>query len=342
MEAGGEKERSIRRRAARKTAELLMVVLILATGFYPLISDAWNQRVSDQMIVQYRTSLWEYAEDGDIRETLLAAELFNQELLKAGGGMHCEPTKEEHRLYENALNVDGSGMMGYLEIPKIQVYLPIYHGTEDAVLAKGVGHLEGSSLPVGGDGTHAVLTGHRGLPSATLFTDLDQLEKDDTFTISVLGEELTYAVTEIRTVLPEETENLRIADGKDQVTLVTCTPYGVNTHRLLVTGTRKKELQQAQTMLSGETAGTTQNAANASNEWEPDSSINRRWYRRPALILGCTAAAAVAGICRFLWIWTIDLTRARRKKSPSRNGPRSIRRSRTANSRPWAGEERYE
>ncbi len=321
MEAGGEKERSIRRRAVRKTAELLMVMLILATGFYPLISDAWNQRVSDRMIVKYRNSLWEYADDGDIRGTLLAAGVFNQELLKAGGGMRCEPTEEEHRLYENALNVDGGGMMGYLEIPKIQVHLPIYHGTEDAVLAKGVGHLEGSSLPVGGDGTHAVLTGHRGLPAAALFTDLDQLDKGDTFTISVLEEKLTYSVTGIQTVLPEETENLRIADGKDQVTLVTCTPYGINTHRLLVTGIRQKELRQAQTMLPEETAGTTQNEANGTDESELDGDVKRRWYRRPTLILGCTAASAAAGTCRFVWIWTIDLARARRKKSPLAQRP---------------------
>ncbi len=321
MEAGREKEKSIRRCAVRKTAELLMVMLILATGFYPLISDAWNQSVSDRMIVRYRNSLWEYADDGNIREMLLTAELFNQELLKAGGGMRCEPTKEEHSRYENALNADRSGMMGYLEIPKIQVYLPIYHGTEDAVLAKGVGHLEGSSLPVGGDGTHAVLTGHRGLPSAALFTDLDQLEKGDTFTISVLGEELIYAVTEIQTVLPEETENLRIEGGEDQVTLVTCTPYGINTHRLLVTGTRQKELQQAQMILPEETAGTVQRTANVSDELNPSRCVKRRWYRRPALILGCAAAAAAAGICRLWWIWTIDLARAGRKGSLSRKRP---------------------
>ncbi len=313
MEAGREKKPSVIHRAMRKTAELLMVMLILATGFYPLISDAWNQRVSDRMIVDYRKSLWEYAEDGSVRESLLAARAWNRELQKAGGGMRCESTDEEHRSYEAALNVDGSGMMGYLEIPQIQVHLPIYHGTADEVLAKGVGHLEGSSLPVGGEGTHAVLTGHRGLPSAALFTDLDRLEEGDCFTVSILGEELTYVVTQIQTVLPEETENLRIVDGVDQVTLVTCTPYGVNTHRLLVTGTRQTKQHDIAELAEKQTGGL-QNAANADKELCSDNSVRRCWYRQPILILGCAAAVAAAGICRLLWIWTIDVKRAERKK----------------------------
>lgn len=322
MEAGRQKEKSVRLRAVRKTAELLTLLLILGTGFYPLISDAWNQRVSDRMIVEYRESLWEYAEDGTLREKLAAARQWNRELLEAGGGMRCEPTKEEHRTYEEALDMDGSGIMGYLEIPKILVHLPIYHGTTDEVLAKGVGHLEGSSLPVGGEGTHAVLTGHRGLPSAALFTDLDQLEYGDTFTVSVLGEELTYSVTQIQTVLPEETENLRITDGEDRITLVTCTPYGINTHRLLVTGTRLEKSQATLTrqktlQQSGAEAGgvseTAEGTAEAENGTNAGNTVKRRWYRQPILVLGCAAAAAAAGICRLLWIWTIDLERAKRK-----------------------------
>lgn len=295
-----------------------MVLLILATGFYPVISDAWNQSVSDRMIVEYRKSLWEHADDGGIRGKLAEARMLNQELLEAGGGLRCEPSEEEHEIYENALDMDGSGIMGYLEIPQILVHLPIYHGTTDEVLAKGVGHLEGSSLPVGGEGTHAVLTGHRGLPSAALFTDLDQLEKGDTFTVSVLGEEMNYVVTQIQTVLPEETENLRIVAGEDQVTLVTCTPYGINTHRLLVTGTRQKEPEQAKMTAAEETAEQVEKSAKIGQEAELTSrvdGIRRRWYRQPVLILGCTAAAAAAGICRLWWIWTVDLKRAGRKKS---------------------------
>ena len=163
------------------------------------------------------------------------AEGYNQRLMLSGGGMN---EKEAGSDYESMLNPDGSGVMGYLEIPKISVSLPILHGTGDEVLARGIGHLQGSSLPVGGKGTHAVLTGHRGLPSARLFTDLDQMEETDRFRILTLGEELDYEVSEIRTVLPENTRDLKILPEEDLVTLVTCTPYGVNSHRLLVRGTR--------------------------------------------------------------------------------------------------------
>lgn len=147
-------------------------------------------------------------------------------------------TEEERAEYESLLNVSGNGIIGYIEIPMIQCSLPIYHGTEESVLQIAVGHIEGSSLPTGGAGTHCVLSGHRGLPSAKLFTDLDQLAEGDTFILRILDETLTYEVDQIRTVEPYELDDLGIEEGKDYCTLVTCTPYGINTHRLLVRGRR--------------------------------------------------------------------------------------------------------
>lgn len=147
-------------------------------------------------------------------------------------------TKEERKEYESLLNVSENGIIGYIEIPVINCSLPIYHGTDETVLQIAVGHIEGSSLPVGGLGTHCVLSGHRGLPSAKLFTNLDKLSEKDTFYIRVLNETLTYEVDQIRIVEPHEVEALEIEPGKDYCTLVTCTPYGINTHRLLVRGHR--------------------------------------------------------------------------------------------------------
>ena len=146
--------------------------------------------------------------------------------------------------YEKTLDITGTGIMGYISIPKIKVELPIYHGTEDGVLQIACGHLEGSSLPVGGASTHAVLSAHRGLPSAKLFTNLDKLETEDTFTITILDRVLTYQVDEIAIVLPSETDKLQIEEGKDYCTLMTCTPYGINTHRLLVRGHRVETVKE--------------------------------------------------------------------------------------------------
>ena len=140
--------------------------------------------------------------------------------------------------YNSVLDVTGTGIMGYVDIPKINVSLPIYHGTDESVLQIAIGHLAGSSLPVGGEGSHCVISGHRGLPSARLFTDIDQLQEGDRFMLQVLGETLTYEVDQIRTVLPDELDDLQREEGQDYCTLVTCTPYGVNTHRLLVRGHR--------------------------------------------------------------------------------------------------------
>lgn len=159
--------------------------------------------------------------------------------------------------YEAQLNVAGNGIMGYIEIPGIKCSLPIYHGTDEAVLQIAVGHIPGSSLPVGGERSHCVLSGHRGLPSAKLFTDLDQMEEGDLFMLHVLDETLTYEVDQITVVLPEEVNDLELVEGEDYCTLVTCTPYGINTHRLLVRGRRTENLYEGQPETSEKETGKT-------------------------------------------------------------------------------------
>lgn len=217
------------------TLILILVFLVgLAILLYPTVSDWWNSRVQSRAIVDYEAVL-EGLDEEDYADEFERADAYNAAL----GALAFPLTDyEQAEGYEDALNVAGTGMMGYLEIPRINVKLPIYHGTDSSVLNVAVGHLEGTSLPVGGEGTHCVLSAHRGLPSAKLFTNLDKLEEGDTFTITVLDRLLTYEVDQIRIVEPEEVGELAIQEGKDYVTLLTCTPYGINTHRLLVRGHR--------------------------------------------------------------------------------------------------------
>ena len=217
-------------------AAVAIIAFLAGLGLllYPTVSSAWNRRRSAKTVAAY-TEL-AAAIDPAVYEKMLAdAEDYNRSL----------PLEPEYVLtgtrlaqYQQLLDADGTGMMGYIDIPRIGVSLPIYHGTDEAVLQAAVGHLEWTSLPVGGSGTHCVLSGHRGLPNATLFTDLDQLEPGDTFTLHVLSRALTYTVREILVVEPGDTQALNIVPGEDLCTLMTCTPYGVNTHRLLVRGTR--------------------------------------------------------------------------------------------------------
>jgi len=178
----------------------------------------------------------EVMKDTDYESVMAEAVEYNSQLMTDINRLLSEEGSEER--YYSLLDVAGSGVMGYVEIPKIQVKLPIYHGTYDAVLQVGAGHIYGTSLPVGGPGTHAAISGHRGLTSATLFTHLDELETGDMFYITTLGVKMAYEVDRIDVVLPDEVDLLRIEEGNDYVTLVTCTPYGVNSHRLLVRGTR--------------------------------------------------------------------------------------------------------
>ncbi len=207
----------------------------LAIFLYPMISDAYNRFHQSRVIDGYTETLDHLTDDSYALE-MEKAEEYNRELAALPDRFHL--TEEQLQYYNRLLNMTGSGIMGYVEIPAIQVRLPVYHGTDDAVLQLGIGHVEGTSLPVGGKGTHAVLSGHRGLPSAKLLTDLTQMRTGDSFMIHILNETLVYETDQILTVLPEETDALRIEPDQDLCTLVTCTPYGVNSHRLLVRGHR--------------------------------------------------------------------------------------------------------
>lgn len=202
---------------------------------YPTASDYWNSLHQSSAIAGYAGQVAKL--DDDVYETFWSkAERYNETLLDKANRFLL--TDEELEEYESLLSVSGTKVIGYIEIAKIKCYLPIYHGTDESVLQMGVGHLEGSSLPVGGESTHCVVSGHRGLPSARLFTDLDQMETGDIFALYVLDEVLTYEVDQIRIVEPEDISDLAISKGEDYCTLVTCTPYGINTHRLLVRGHR--------------------------------------------------------------------------------------------------------
>lgn len=221
---------------------LIVVVFVAGLSFllYPTVSNLWNQAHQSRAIATY-TEQVEKLDDSSNKEMLKAARKYNKELLKKAD--HWKLSKKDKKKYESLLDVSGTGIMGYIEIPKIDCSLPVYHGTDEGALQIAIGHLEGSSLPVGGKSSHCVLSGHRGLPSARLFTDLDQMEDGDTFILNILGHKLAYEVDQIKVVLPEEMSDLEIKEGKDLCTLVTCTPYGINTHRLLVRGHRVKYVE---------------------------------------------------------------------------------------------------
>ena len=214
-----------------------MLALFLGIGImaYPTVSDWWNSLHQSRAIASYVEQV-ESADDEKTREMLARAAAYNEALAKKENRLLM--TEEEKALYRSLLDVSGTGILGYLQIPVIGVNLPIYHGTEEAALQVAVGHLEWTSLPVGGESTHAVVSGHRGLPSARLFTDLDKMTVGDVFLVTVLNQTLTYQVDQIRIVKPDEIQDLAIVEGQDYMTLLTCTPYGINTHRMLVRGRR--------------------------------------------------------------------------------------------------------
>ena len=225
----------------KKTVITLTILLFLASlglTLYPVISNYVNQKYASQIHTAYQ----EVIEQADVRqlaEVKAQALAYNQALVPGASEAYTQQGLEAAaKAYETLLNMAGSGIMGYVEIPKIQVNLPIYHGTETDTLERGIGHLLGSSLPVGGESTHTILSGHSGMASQKMFTDLEQLAKGDVFYLRVLQETLAYQVSSIRTVLPHDTSLLGIEEGADLCTLITCTPYGVNSHRLLVTGSR--------------------------------------------------------------------------------------------------------
>ena len=227
----------------------ILLVLIFLLGLslllYPSVSDCWNSFHQTRAITSYAQ---EVANLDQARYDQLWADAraYNQSLLGRDNAYLLSDAQKEE--YDRLLNVSGLGVMGYIEIPGIGCSLPIYHGTEESVLQIAVGHLEWTSLPVGGESTHCVLSGHRGLPSAKLFTNLDKLVVGDLFMLRILDEVLTYEVDQILIVEPQETDALKIEEGKDYCTLVTCTPYGINTHRLLVRGHRVDNVEQAKTI----------------------------------------------------------------------------------------------
>ena len=229
----------------KKILPVLAIVLVFMLGLgvmlYPTIAEYVNARIQAKVIDSYDSTAAE--ESRAYYEGLLQqAQAFNEELSTKGGLAILTP--EEHDEYESLLNLNGDGVMGYIEIPRLELKLSIGHGTEEDVLQKMVGHIEGSSLPVGGESTHAVLSAHRGLPTAKLFSDLDLMQIGDRFMIHTLNQTLTYQVDQITVILPEEIEALAIEPGQDYVTLMTCTPYAVNTHRLLVRGVRVENAEE--------------------------------------------------------------------------------------------------
>ncbi len=208
---------------------------------YPTVANWWNNNMASHAVANYSEAV-ENLDTSQYEEMIESAKTYNTALAANSGRFN--PTDSEHAEYEKQLSVDGSDVMGSITVPSVDISLPIYHGTSEEVLAVGAGHLEGSSLPVGGLGTHTVITGHRGLPSALLFTDLDKVVEGDYVILKVLNETLTYQVDTIRIVEPKEIEGLAIDPEKDLLTLVTCTPYGINTHRILITGHRVENLKE--------------------------------------------------------------------------------------------------
>lgn len=231
---------------------LVLIVLLILTGFaaamFPIVSSWQNRRLQDMMVESYEETAAETGSE-QLEDQRHKAKEYNRKLYE-NGVVLSDPFDEtkyaaDAETYMKLLNLSGNGVMCCIEIPKIQLKLPVYHTTEAEVLQKGAGHLEGSSLPVGGKTTHSVLSAHRGLPTAKLFTDLDQLQEGDLFYINVLGETLAYEIDRITVAEPDDVRELKIEKGKDYVTLVTCTPYSINSHRLLVRGHRTEYVPEA-------------------------------------------------------------------------------------------------
>lgn len=219
---------------------LCFIFVGLSIMLYPAVSNYWNSRTQSQAIVDYESSL-KNTPQADYTAFFEKAEEYNRELAQLPAPLEYRDSLPD---YDSLLDPSGTGMMGYVTIEKISIELPIYHGTSEAVLNNAVGHIEGSSLPIGGESTHSIISAHRGLPSSTLFTNLDHMEIGDIFVISILDKTYTYQVDQIKTVIPSDTQHLAVKEGKDYCTLLTCTPYGINSHRLLVRGRRIESIQE--------------------------------------------------------------------------------------------------
>ena len=229
----------------KKSKSTVLLILILLLGLslllYPTVGEYWNSLHSSRAIANYSEKLSSLNKE-DYEHLWNAARTFNENIHNRVNVFALDDAEKE--TYNQTLNLTGNGIMGYVEIPKIDSVLPVYHGTADAVLQIAVGHLEWTSLPVGGESTHSVMSAHRGLPSAKLFTDLDRLEMGDTFQVTVLDQVLTYQVDMVKVIMPHEYGDLLIQEGMDYCTLFTCTPYGINTHRLLVRGIRIETIME--------------------------------------------------------------------------------------------------
>ena len=262
---------------------LIVVVLISAIAmlFYPTVSDQYSQFVNNRRILSYNREVQRVEPEAN-REMLEAARAYNEALREIEIRDAFDAARQEtSQEYARLLNPAGDGVMGVIEIPKIGIRLPIFHGTGDEGLKQGAGHMEGTSLPVGGDSTHCGIAGHRGLPSAKLFSDLDQMERGDVIYLNVMGELLVYQVDQISVVLPHELDYMAIAEGEDYLTLVTCTPYGVNSHRLLVRGRRARLEDLIDTLALGD-------GVEKASDWQG------------ALV--CAAPVAVVGLLMMLLI----------------------------------------
>ncbi len=288
----------------RKAAIIVGTLIILAglLGLaYPAVGSFINSMTHRRAVMDYQKEA-KALPDADILRMLREAKTYNQWICSRGDSI-TGLNEEEMEEYNGLLAVSATGIMGYIEIPKIRVTLPIYHGTREEVLQVGVGHLAGSSLPVGGPGTHAVLTGHSGLPSSRLFTDLDQLTYGDAFTVTVLNRSSTYEVDRIEVVEPDEAEHQDLIKDEDYCTLVTCTPIGINSHRLIVRGRRAPELE---TEAVTEAA---QSESEASDDWE-----NTEY--RTQIIIACAAIAVILAAAVSLIAALCVKRRNRRRQGP--------------------------
>lgn len=238
-----KKNKNLPKKKSSNASTIILVAIFfvgLSVLLYPTISDFWNEKRQSQAIINYDDLIVNLTPE-DYSESFRKADDYNKKIREMSAPFLSHKKLEDE--YYDILDVNGNGMMGYITIDKIKVQLPIYHGTSDQVLNSAVGHVEGSSLPVGGKSTHSVLSAHRGLPSAKLFTNLDKLVVGDIFTIRILDKTITYQVDQILIVLPQKIDDLYITQGEDYCTLVTCTPYGINTHRMLVRGTRIENIE---------------------------------------------------------------------------------------------------
>ena len=278
----------------KKNAITILLVLVMLTGAgvmaYPTFADWWNSFHQSRAVASYVETV-EKMDTADYDRVLAEAEAYNRHLCETG--ILWNMTEEEAAEYNRQLKVEGTDIMGYIDIDRVKIHLPIYHGTDEAVLQVAVGHISGTSLPIGGEGTHCVVSGHRGLPSAKLFTDIDKLVEGDVFTLTVLNHVATYQVDQIVTVLPTELEALAIEPGKDYCTLVTCTPYGINTHRLLIRGHRIPNIEKTEEKPVLPVIG----------EPEKDSRIPKWIAETPIFILapaGTVALIVVIFLIRFI------------------------------------------